>query len=505
MTVVINGTTGYSGPVGTIGDLTTTGNTTLGDASGDTLTINGSTTTLTQGTANGVAYLNGSKALTTGSSLVFDGTNLGVGTNSPGNKLDVAGTGRFTGQNAAPASGAGVEIYYVSGSNRGDVIVYDRGAAAFKELRLDGSSVGMWTGGTQRTWLDAAGNLGLGVTPSAWGGAASMDFSGNFTVSGYAASIGYNFYYNAGYKYKTNAPASRYEPNNGTHAWYTAASGTAGDPITFTQAMTLDASGRWMLGLTDNQYGIAVIKGDWIGGKSQLGLMAATATATVGTGYFNSSGSRVGYVALDINLASLQMSNDMAGGIITFSTVGSERARIDSSGNLLVGKTSAVAGLSKQIEIEGTGSAGLSISIAGAHRGYWYAYSAAMRCESVSGVNIHMVSGGTGGVVLTNGSTSWGSLSDERKKDIIEPITNAAQKVSTLRAVIGKYKDDEDGKRRSFLIAQDVQSVLPEAVAEEEGNLILQYTDTIPLLVAAIQEQQAIIETLKARLDAANL
>ena len=79
MTVTINGTTGYTGPIGAIGDLSTTGNTTLGDAAGDTLTINGSTTTFTQGTANGVAYLNGSKVLTTGSALVFDGTNLGIG------------------------------------------------------------------------------------------------------------------------------------------------------------------------------------------------------------------------------------------------------------------------------------------------------------------------------------------------------------------------------------------------------------------------------------------
>jgi hypothetical protein len=90
MTVTINGTTGYTGPIGAIGDLSTTGNTTLGDAAGDTLTINGSTTTFTQGTANGVAYLNGSKNLTTGTALVFDGTNLGV---ASGNVTVASGKG----------------------------------------------------------------------------------------------------------------------------------------------------------------------------------------------------------------------------------------------------------------------------------------------------------------------------------------------------------------------------------------------------------------------------
>jgi hypothetical protein len=54
-------------------------------------------------------------------------------------------------------------------------------------------------------------------------------------------------------------------------------------------------------------------------------------------------------------------------------------------------------------------------------------------------------------------------------------------------------------------VAQDVQAVLPEAVdvaADEQGTLSLRYTDTIPLLVAAIQEQQALIQTLTARVEA---
>jgi hypothetical protein len=75
--------------------LSSTGNTTLGDASGDAVTINGTATfananpVLTPGTANGVTYLNGSKVLTSGSALTFDGTNLGVGIASATSLLDV--------------------------------------------------------------------------------------------------------------------------------------------------------------------------------------------------------------------------------------------------------------------------------------------------------------------------------------------------------------------------------------------------------------------------------
>ena len=101
------------------------------------------------------------------------------------------------------------------------------------------------------------------------------------------------------------------------------------------------------------------------------------------------------------------------------------------------------------------------------------------------------------GVELSSGATSWASASDERNKDIIENIDDALEKVDNLRAVIGKYKDEEN-KRRSFLIAQDVQSVLPEAVDDSDpDNLSLQYTDVIPLLVASIKELKARIETLE--------
>jgi hypothetical protein len=115
------------------------------------------------------------------------------------------------------------------------------------------------------------------------------------------------------------------------------------------------------------------------------------------------------------------------------------------------------------------------------------------------------VQSNSAGVRLSNGGTSWASDSDERLKDIIEPIQNGLDKVATLRTVIGKYKTDGEDRRRSFLIAQDVQAVLPEAVFDEQGTLMLAYTETIPLLVAALKESKERIETLEARLTAAGI
>jgi hypothetical protein len=59
-----------------------------------------------------------------------------------------------------------------------------------------------------------------------------------------------NVYFDGSNRYISTAAASRYEQNAGSHRWFAAASGTAGNAITFTQAMTLDASGNLGVGTT---------------------------------------------------------------------------------------------------------------------------------------------------------------------------------------------------------------------------------------------------------------
>ena len=103
------------------------------------------------------------------------------------------------------------------------------------------------------------------------------------------------------------------------------------------------------------------------------------------------------------------------------------------------------------------------------------------------------------GVYLAGGGVAWIANSDERLKENLLPITDAINKVSTLRAVTGNYIADADKKSRSFLIAQDVQSVLPEAVdSSDPQRLGVAYSDVIPLLVAAIKELKAEFDAYKA-------
>jgi hypothetical protein len=177
-----------------------------------------------------------------------------------------------------------------------------------------------------------------------------------------------------------------------------------------------------------------------------------------------------------------------------------EYMRIDSSGRLLVGTTSlpissSIVGISGASSV-GTGVVSLVNTSASTKK--W------SNGPDANGNFIVINDAGTG-VYVTYGATSWTANSDERLKTQLTPFQNAAEKVATLRAGTGRYLTDDESVSRSFLIAQDVQAVLPEAVNvqnDELGTLGLQYTDLIPLLTAAIQEQQAMLASLKAIIDA---
>jgi len=155
---------------------------------------------------------------------------------------------------------------------------------------------------------------------------------------------------------------------------------------------------------------------------------------------------------------------------------------LNASGNLLIGSTGT---LPSRLHL--SGDAGTTNWAVGPY--------------TVAATSFYITANNAQGVFLNGtAATAWTAISDERYKDIIEPITNAVFKVGSLRSVIGKFKTDAEGTRRSFLIAQDVLAAFPEAaVATDPEKLGVTYTEVIPLLVAAIKELTARVKTLESR------
>jgi len=207
--------------------------------------------TYTGGTANGVLYLNGSKAVTSGTALVFDGTNLGIGIASPTQKLEVAGTSSATAIRVSTTGGAAA--FYEASAQTGTVVsrLQSNVNAAFVGT-LTNQPFFFQVNGSEVARFDNSGNFGLGVTPSASNGGWIELANGKGIVSQWSMNVGSNWYYNGTNNiYKNTGAASYYNQNAGQHIWYNAPSGTAGNAITFTQAMTLTASGRLGIGQTN--------------------------------------------------------------------------------------------------------------------------------------------------------------------------------------------------------------------------------------------------------------
>lgn len=358
----INGTVGATTPsTGAFTTLSSTGNTTLGDASGDTITVNGTTTfvnanpTLSAGTANGVLYLDGSKVATSGSALTFDGTTLtnetGSGVFASRDNFNIrayAGSTNATFVDINSAGTVGVIKFSINNSERmrldssgnlglgttspaSRLDVANSSTPVVFSMTLTGAqrwqqiidtTAGNWTLKDQTAGVNAlvvaagSGNLGLGVTPSAWGSSAKafqLSTTGSFWGVAGQSRVGNNHYFDSGSAFRyltTGAIATDFSQTSGGFFWSIATSGTAGNAITFTQAMTLDASGRLGIGATSLTEYLTVKSPN---ASTFFSLQTATDSG-------------------------VYMGNNV--GALTLLTASTERARIDSSGNLLVGTTS---------------------------------------------------------------------------------------------------------------------------------------------------------------------
>jgi hypothetical protein len=475
----------------------------LNVGSGKTLSVAGTLTstgtssfsanpTFSGGTANGVTYLNGSKVLTSGSALVFDGT-----------------------------------------------------------------------------------NLGLGVTPSAWsntfkalegsyGGSLSFSATSNLPATWMSS----NAYWNGtNWISKVTDQACLYSQGgtNGQHIWYFAsADTTAGNAITFTQAMTLDA-GNLGIGVTNPVNKLALPNASYIAFKDTSGneSMAINGTSSnalafltngavkatldsagnlgIGTSTpssFDGSadnlvvGTTTGNNGITIaagtaSASTINFADGTSGGAqytgyidyqhsgdyMRFGTNGgSERMRIDPDGDLLVGVTSGTyhtmykdhADWALMARNGNANPYGLAIRFSGAAPNGGVNNFLEMYDTSVTRAKF-LSNGG-----LANYSANNSNLSDRREKTNFAPAGSYLDKICAIPVQTFNYIDqnlEEDGGLTLGVVAQDVQAVAPELVMESNWagkdetpkmRLSIYQTDLQYALMKALQELKADFDAYKA-------
>jgi hypothetical protein len=418
--------------------------------------------------------------------------NVGIGTSSPGAPLHIVGSQRLVG------SANSINFWKDNTPTKASRINF----GAVGTAPADSFSVSLYNGSawTEYLILDTAGNLGLGVTPS-----AAVTNNKFFTINGSTSWSGYNSGSVYAYSLWGNAAAGislnggkasefTWDSSSGAFVWRQTPSSTAGVALSGSvSVMTLDASGNLLVGTTTN------------GAGSRLNIAISNPSngyvATISNSY--STGGRTGtYLLFDAN-ALADWKIGIPGDVNAFAFydvgAGAERARIDSSGNLLVGRIAQIA--SGRFCVQNTVGSNTIETIQGGAGGYNYYSNAANNGGSYYHASF-TESGTQRGSIVSNGSlTLYNTTSDQRLKENIVDAPEFGNVIDSLQVRSFDWKNNQIHQRAGF-IAQELVTVAPEAVhqpADSEEMMAVDYSKLVPMLVKEIQSVRKRLSALESK------
>jgi hypothetical protein len=381
-------------------------------------------------------------------SLQSDSGNVGIGTSSPSEKLSVTGNVTATGTNTSAT-------------------YFHRSIAPATESGIETSLITTGNGANQRTGLFAYNDYANTL-------ATSLIFKTNPTTG------------NSTERMRITSAGDVGIGTNNPQYPLTLVNSTANKEILFVKGSNTN-TGTGLAG-----EGPIAIQNT----NNTVGNMAAISN-------FDSGGSINGQINF-IN------TDQAAGGAIGFTTRTNggasygERMRITSDGKVVVNKT--VSDMGCQMEVKGINPIGAEVTTVtgtGLQVTYTLASGLVYWCNwTYNGSNM-------GSITSSGSTTAYNTSSDYRLKENIAPITGALAKVAQLKPSTWTWK--RNGSDGQGFIAHELAEVCPDAVVGEkdavnaEGKPIYQGVDTsflVATLTAAIQEQQAMIEELKAEVAA---
>lgn len=382
--------------------------------------------TLSDGTANGVPYLNGSKQVTTGSALTFNGTTFGV-------------TGSITA--SGTLSGTGTNTW---------------------TLQSVGASGSLVAGG----WL-YGGNEGLNLSPNGAGLTKRLTIS-YFTGAAYSEALGISNV-NTG-------------PNTGILSLLNDVALVTSSGLEVKQSQLIGYSSYAGIGTN----GLAVAGNVGIGTSSPAALLhlsSGNGTKAIWGTTRSFTVNRNWQVAVDEYAEgkfTITPSTTLGG--TTFTT---PAICIDSSGNLLVGRTSSIGGARVSAETT-TGTP---------------TYAAYLPTTGTETAFLFVNPNGTVGSITTNGSaTLYNVTSDQRLKENVQDAASASALIDAIQVRQYDWKSDGSHQRYGF-VAQELVAVAPEAVhqpADPEEMMAVDYSKLVPMLVKEIQDLRKRLAALEA-------